>query len=950
MAVRNKYQRFGLRADKNLSDLQDSSVALGNVLDDLVADTNFSGFDLKVIDGLRNTNLRQSDLSELSGQQSKYIPIGFSGGITVIGDPEPTTPVLTVQNVIDNRKTILGKIPEYKGGSGPRAIIFQGSTLSANNWIGQTPIFDASNTNNISSNDYWLDGNFGFSGSFHPSFTDGFGGIQFEGYLGLTDDDNISLNTNGLFLIEKKYPSLGFVPILSNRANKGRIFTFNDTISNTTSFSVTVSSNSAIIDGTTESNNRWIATNIFEGDTFTINGSKFEVTQTTYDLLTERNDGNSVDVVVNYLEGPSTDISASANDTVILDRFTIGESAHKFSIPGDKLFDGELKNYRMTLWWPEPSTVDPTDTRENYTAKYATFDFGDIGGENPAPYNFWYEVHPDLEGELYSYRYFLNNKLSMKNEKTDTFIESTKQVFSTYQPKVGYNEVMYDPNITLIWMGDYKFMWHINRALSPGTNDYIEEAGNIRVPIEAGDRVIMKCTYIPPLGSADDIWVHFTVYEVDGNNFGGIFWVDPNGLSPTDLFATPGFFINGNTPQPDFNPQVYENAPTPPAGSRFGTNVILKPDGLQGIYYVNSTDPGNDEISSTGIAVKASQAYATQTINGTPVTYPLTYGFPTDNRYDLINIKQDNVSYDVGGGSTTENSWIVGSGGLPGQGSKYGSRIVESFANTITADIGNGPETIPSRDILAHEWTGGSGTWHTDPLDNNLFAVYSHKGLDDSSVATQCVGVFGKEVKNFPEVALGDDVIAVDSLEGIDIGDYVTFEGIITNPTTVSQLPASTGVTGNNVLSGNTALGVPISTAYPNGVYTDPDGNTFHVMRISNPIVNNLPNAYTLYMIKSSAIGNYTSGGGAVIQDVSFCVLPFNTAPPFLSTQTGLSTSVEYPHLDTTGGSLVFEEFTLAANSTIVTTANTATYNRYVEIQDNQGNTFFLIASNAPVS
>ena len=49
MAVRNKYQRFGLRADRNLSDLQDNSVALGNVLDDLVADTNFTGFDLKVI-------------------------------------------------------------------------------------------------------------------------------------------------------------------------------------------------------------------------------------------------------------------------------------------------------------------------------------------------------------------------------------------------------------------------------------------------------------------------------------------------------------------------------------------------------------------------------------------------------------------------------------------------------------------------------------------------------------------------------------------------------------------------------------------------------------------------------------------------------------------------------------------------------------------------------------
>lgn len=928
MAVRNKYQRFGLRADRNLSDLQDNSVALGNVLDDLVADTNFTGFDLKVIDGLRNTNLRQSDLAELSGQQSTYIPIGISGGITVVGDPEPTTPVLTVQNVIDNRKTILGKIPEYKGGSGPRAIIFQGSTLSANNWIGQTPIFDASNTNNISSNDYWLDGNFGFSGSFHPSFTDGFGGIQFEGYLGLTDDDNISLNTNGLFLIEKKYPSLGFVPILSNRANEGRIFTFNNTISNTTSFSVTVSSNSAIIDGTTESNNRWIATNIFEGDTFTINSSKFEVTQVTYDLLTERNDGNSVDIVVNYLEGPSTDVSASVNDTVILDRFTIGESAHKFSIPGDKLFDGELKNYRMTIWWPEPSTVDPTDTRQNYTAKYATFDFGDIGGENPAPYNFWYEVHPDLEGELYSYRYFLNNKLSMKNEKTDTFVESTKQVFSTYQPQVGYRNVMYDPNAKVRWMGDYKFKLNINLDISPSSNDYQDEKDHNAVAIEAGDRLILKCEYIPPLGTSDTIWAHFTIYEVDDD--GRTFWVDPNGLSPADLFATPGFLISGQIPKPDFDPDLstYTND-----GSIFDPIVILKPDGLQGIYYVNS-QTGN-QISATGVALKASQAYATQNTT----TYPLTYGFPSDNRYALENIKQDNISYDVGVGTTTQNAWLSGTANTgPGVGTNYGSRIVESFANTITANTTNGSETIPSRDILAHEWTGGSGNFHTNPLGNNLFAVYSHKGLDDSSVALQCVGVYGKEVKNFPEVPINDDVIAVDSTEGIDVGDYVTFEGIITNPTTVTQI-------GNGSANIVSALG----TTYPNGIYTDPNGNTYHVIKISTTVTNNLPNAYTLYFIKGSEIGRYSSQGGAVIQDVSFCVLPFNTAPPFLSTETGLSTSLEYPHLDTTGGSLVFEEFTLAANSSIVTTANTATYNRYVEIQDNQGNTFFLIASNAPV-
>jgi hypothetical protein len=59
-----KYLKFGLRADKNLSDLTNPDEALGNVLDDISAAVNEDGLktgftttDISPLQGLRNTGL-----------------------------------------------------------------------------------------------------------------------------------------------------------------------------------------------------------------------------------------------------------------------------------------------------------------------------------------------------------------------------------------------------------------------------------------------------------------------------------------------------------------------------------------------------------------------------------------------------------------------------------------------------------------------------------------------------------------------------------------------------------------------------------------------------------------------------------------------------------------------------------------------------------------------------
>ena len=56
MAI-SKYTRFGLRADRNLSDLTNKSKALANILDDFTPGQTFTPSDLTVINGLKTTNV-----------------------------------------------------------------------------------------------------------------------------------------------------------------------------------------------------------------------------------------------------------------------------------------------------------------------------------------------------------------------------------------------------------------------------------------------------------------------------------------------------------------------------------------------------------------------------------------------------------------------------------------------------------------------------------------------------------------------------------------------------------------------------------------------------------------------------------------------------------------------------------------------------------------------------
>ncbi len=137
MAI-SKYTRFGLRADKNLSDLPDSNAALGNILNDFDTDADkFTPEDIKVIDGIRNTGIDANDFSQIGNAERYYTPtIVNEDGVKVASDiPQIIRPLQTITDGIEGQRVLLGEPPYAIGGSGPRAVVAPSDALRNDNKI-----------------------------------------------------------------------------------------------------------------------------------------------------------------------------------------------------------------------------------------------------------------------------------------------------------------------------------------------------------------------------------------------------------------------------------------------------------------------------------------------------------------------------------------------------------------------------------------------------------------------------------------------------------------------------------------------------------------------------------------------------------------------------------------------------------------------------------------------
>lgn len=163
------YKRIGLRRDRNFSDLSNSTVALNNLLDELVDEqgSTFITEDLNSIRNISSFGMSNAQYRIFGGSAVKFTN---SSGIEQF-----FTPKITYQNRLDRFRLVSGE-PRLFGGSGLEARYYNPSGVvkdSPNIFTGDPFKID----------NFWEQGEFSYTGKITPQSVDSNGGVEWEGYF-----------------------------------------------------------------------------------------------------------------------------------------------------------------------------------------------------------------------------------------------------------------------------------------------------------------------------------------------------------------------------------------------------------------------------------------------------------------------------------------------------------------------------------------------------------------------------------------------------------------------------------------------------------------------------------------------------------------------------------------------------------------------------------------------
>lgn len=405
-----KYQKFGLRADKNLRDLPDRDTALANILDGIaVGDVTFSPGDLRVINGIRNISVNRDDLAEVDENVQEYTPLNSSTN-------RPLEPLITVKDAIDNFKVILGEPPYLSGGTGPDANIYpsdllvdQSTVTSTTSGAALLDIQGEADEDRVQGPlDFWDNGVFRLDTKLHPEFSNPYGAVQWEGYA---DFNSFSLETTGLFIIEQDVADDGNFEIYRSVYDRDIVF------------GVSSATYDAGTDQTTIQLSDWEeGKHLVEGAVtkFYTNtsGDKLPVISISYDI-----DNESSSFVV---EGDASAASTAGNITIEHELgadtvFTTGTIRLYESYRGDKI------KTRITWWYPD------YDDGAFYQTK--SFICNPGTQSERLPYSFWYkEFSRDDTPGVNSIEYFLENKAGPTAPNSTAPLQVNNSLFMNYEP------------------------------------------------------------------------------------------------------------------------------------------------------------------------------------------------------------------------------------------------------------------------------------------------------------------------------------------------------------------------------------------------------------------------------------------------------------------------------------------------------------------------------------
>lgn len=410
----SKYQKIGLRQDKNLSDLDNKSLALDNLLNNL--SDNFNGQDVKTaLDGLRNTDVTLEDIYNLEGL-----------AVTDSND-EPVPQIVTIQDHINNYRVFSGNPAFASGGQGMPARFIPGAdTVSdfSNPAIKGSALYTTLANSQIEYN-WWDDGYFSFDTKVHPFLSDQFGLVQWEGYAGNLPD-YMYLRTSGFFLIETNVYEDDDTPSPSNWVTQAYLLNVRR--------SFVTNKASSIVESTWSPQ---VNTGYGVGDRL--------VELNSVDVFDENITITDIDEDTGVIT-LSTAVQFVAGNNTLVFEFNFGNEPITSLFRTPQTAIGQRVKVRFSVWWPNPATTStncfngqkftvtgPLGNR--FARKEAEFTRGDSSW---CHYSHFYENHIRND-----------DILSITNAGKESFEEFYKGALSMRAPRIQQKNFISEQTFTL---------------------------------------------------------------------------------------------------------------------------------------------------------------------------------------------------------------------------------------------------------------------------------------------------------------------------------------------------------------------------------------------------------------------------------------------------------------------------------------------------------------------
>lgn len=746
-------------------------------------------------------------------------------------------PRVTLQDQIDNFKSILGSPPNIGGGDGPVAYMVpiervntvipadvtgkssQNSAATLGTNIFSTAI-DPTIPLSVGPIDFWNQGKWILEGQIHPSFSDEYGLIQWTGYLGRNFGQRVV--TNGFYIVEEDKVSTSDLESENNWVTKASVVSESITI-NTDYANVPDAIEGIIVDVSDAE-----AKSLAEGMTVTFSGeSAAVIDEFIYSSDTGLVTGVRTTGTLTTSPIVNTDVLfswESGSDTRIKSR-TINFS----EVPV-----GEKVRVRYTVFWKK---------FENRTLGTKLLDIDGLQDRGSIYFVDLYSQYLKQQFGEHSYEYFKDNRVSSLNPLSANSLRVNDVLFGNYDPPKTNAAVYRTSNVIL------------SNPARPGPVRQFEALDN-QGKISVTEGFLQERGATTAAGKAEQIFgttdqfvgsklvirgkTKLHEYTIKGESGGGVQY-SATGYTGTrrEAFIDSTYITAINESDPNSAPTLTdgtggENISTASDAANFN-GMLWRHLGLVGLYRLVRTS------DTAGKLYAIENGQPPKNVSTGDLIYQQEMGWTTEK----VRLNSDLTDSTVTNKITTP--LVVAS-------SVLGNDAAGDYITINTTQI----HGATSSALLDTEASYGIGNASNIPADV-VVGVYASTGFREQSSLFECRGIFGKVTDALADISSQPRHLFLASTTGINVGDTVQFAGAI-----------------------------PVSTLVAS---VDPGVKIV----LDKDMTQDIPEGRTVIIIPQTAtIATYDPGSPI---NKEYCVIPLDTAPPFTGTDLGLKTTTNFSDL-----------------------------------------------------